>query len=781
MSARTTCPRCRTVHRVDTADAGELIRCDDCGHRFRIPRQPARRGNADDRSPRTRSPQTALVVGSVALGLLGVLFLAGVIVFVVVLGDREREAAPADPAAAESPAPVAIKADRPAAKDPATLAKIGRAGTAYVEAMLPGKRVGSGTAFCVDRAGLFVTNEHVVRTATRIQLILNPATPTQRVLPARVTRVDRAQDLALLQAEDSDAEPLTLGPSADLTELQPLVAFGFPFGRALATDGYPAVTVNSLKVSSLRRVGGELYRIQLDGALNPGHSGGPVLDEFGRVVGVVVGGIPGSGLSEAIPAAAVKRFLAASGDAPAEVAGPPPPPPILPDLRPKSAPPSAKRPAAPLPPVPAELPAPGAIAADRVEVRLPSIAERLCVGGAGRYIVLHIPKERKLAVFDASEGKVSRYLPAAEDTVLIAAGQDKLFVVLPSASAIQRWDLRTGEREVTAPLALKNGTPAGMVMGSASRGPLFVIERGGIGRGGMLFLDPVTFRPADYDEDDRRVGLRRFGPDDFSRASADGTVFTSWSPGTSPQGFNTLRLTGRTIRYHYDHVSVGHLTPSADGKVVYTARGAFTPEAKPLDGADARGNREDYLIPSAHGDYYLRIPLGPRGGAGRERRGPATLHMAGDQRPLVTIPDLPVPTSANAWDREKIGLDQRLHFIPSAKILVALAPSNDHLIVYKLDLDEALEKSGVDFLLVTSTPVGAARRGGEYAYQIQVKSKKGGVKYKPESGPPGMAVDGAGRLTWRVPVAGEPEVQVLLTIADAAGQEIFHTFRIAVD
>ncbi|HKB02515.1 MAG TPA: serine protease [Gemmataceae bacterium] len=676
--------------------------------------------------------------------------------------------------------PVAIEAGRPAAKDPATLARIGRAGTAYVEVMLPGKRVGSGTAFCVDRNGLFVTNEHVVRTAARIQLVLNPTTAKQRVLPARVTRVDRAGDLAILQAEDSDAEPLALGPSADLTDLQPLVAFGFPFGRALATDGYPAVTVNSLKVSSLRRVGGELYRIQLDGALNPGHSGGPVLDEFGRVVGVVVGGIPGSGLCEAIPAAALKRFLAASDDAGAQVAAPPPPA-LPPEFRPKPAAPPAKRPAAPSPAVPAELPAPGALAGDRVEVRLPSIVERLCVGGAGRYIVLHLPKERKLAVFDATEGKVSRYLPAAEDSVLIAAGQDKLFVILPNASAIQRWDFRTGERDVTAPLALKNGTPAWMVMGSASRGPLLIVERGGIGRGGLVFLDPVTFRPADYDDDERRGGLRRFGPDDFGRASADGTVFTSWSPGTSPQGFTTLRLTGRTIRHQYDHVSVGHLTPSPDGKVVYTARGAFTPEAKALDGGDARGNREDYLIPSAHGNYYLRVPLGSRGGAGREQRGPATLHMAGDQRPLVTIPDLPVPANANPWDREKIGLDQRLHFIPSAKMLVALAPANDHLIVYKLDLDEALEKSGVDYLLVTSTPVGAARRGGEYVYQIQVKSKKGGVKYKLESGPPGMTVEGTGRLTWRVPAAGESEVQVLLTISDAVGQEIFHTFRIAVD
>lgn len=116
-------------------------------------------------------------------------------------------------------------------------------------------------------------------------------------------------DPTLLQTAEGGFESLDLGDSDALTELQPVVAFGFPFGRELATEGYPAVTVNALKISALRRTNGSLWRIQLDGALNPGTSGCPVLDEYGSVIGVVASGKPGSGLALAIPVNVVWAFL----------------------------------------------------------------------------------------------------------------------------------------------------------------------------------------------------------------------------------------------------------------------------------------------------------------------------------------------------------------------------------------------------------------------------------------------------------------------------------------
>src|SRR5262249_22484815 len=97
------------------------------------------------------------------------------------------------------------------------------------------------------------------------------------------------------------------------------------------------------------------------------------------------------------------------------------------------------------------------------------------------------------------------------------------------------------------------------------------------------------------------------------------------------------------------------------------------------------------------------------------------------------------------------------------------------------DVDEALEKSGIDYLLVTSPPPLTARKGADYTYQLVVKSKKGGVRYRLDSGPAGMTIGTDGKLTWSVPAAraqGDPSV--IVTVSDATGQECVHSFTLSV-
>src|SRR5205814_2075662 len=104
---------------------------------------------------------------------------------------------------------------------------------------------------------------------------------------ATVVRADKDRDLALLRAEKVNGLPtLALGSMDDVTELMDVYAFGFPFGRLLSPNmkDYPAVSANAGSVTALRRKEGALDHIQLDVALNPGNSGGPLVDEKGQVV-----------------------------------------------------------------------------------------------------------------------------------------------------------------------------------------------------------------------------------------------------------------------------------------------------------------------------------------------------------------------------------------------------------------------------------------------------------------------------------------------------------------
>src|SRR5207244_3136932 len=106
------------------------------------------------------------------------------------------------------------------------------------------------------------------------------------------------------------------------------------------------------------------------------------------------------------------------------------------------------------------------------KVALPGAVEQLVVGGGGRYIILHLPSKRQLAVFDANEARVVKYLPLAEDAVKIAAGKDKLFVVLLKNNLIVRYNLRTFEKEVTAQFPVPGAEIFVALMGSHSHGPL---------------------------------------------------------------------------------------------------------------------------------------------------------------------------------------------------------------------------------------------------------------------------------------------------------------------
>lgn len=187
----------------------------------------------------------------------------------------------------------------------------GKSATALV--LLPGNQ-GTGTAFCIDERGYFITNQHVIAKLGKrsLTLVMNPATHEEVTFKAYVLDIDREADLALLRADLGEHKPgvLKIEAKREPVETQQLIAFGFPFGRQLAfNNDFPAVSVNLGRVTSLRKSDGELEAIQTDTTLNFGNSGGPMLNTDGNVAGVVVSGLQGTGVNFAIPASKVQQFL----------------------------------------------------------------------------------------------------------------------------------------------------------------------------------------------------------------------------------------------------------------------------------------------------------------------------------------------------------------------------------------------------------------------------------------------------------------------------------------
>jgi hypothetical protein len=194
-------------------------------------------------------------------------------------------------------------ADEPLSRVP--IARLGKAATALVEVKTQ-RGQGTGSAFCIHRDGWFVTNAHVAQ--GEITVVLNAGLKTEKSYLAHVVRSDAEQDLALLRVDGVKSCPvLALGTDEGLEELAEVVAFGYPFGTSLRE-----ISINPGPITALRHdKDGQLLRIQLAAALNPGNSGGPVLDRTGKVIGVSVSKVRGADqVNFAIPVSVVSRFLA---------------------------------------------------------------------------------------------------------------------------------------------------------------------------------------------------------------------------------------------------------------------------------------------------------------------------------------------------------------------------------------------------------------------------------------------------------------------------------------
>lgn len=205
-----------------------------------------------------------------------------------------------------------------------------KAATVYIK-VDAGDMSGSGSGFFIGvdpsgKSALVATNHHVIEHALRRRLGTDDVSESRAKKPvitcvfnsgvagqewssvAKVTAMDPIADLAVLRLETPRKMPKPIDPrlAPRPTETMEVRICGFPFGGLLATGSdNPNINIGNGTVSSLRLdKGGKLEQVQINGALNPGNSGGPIVDKDGRLVGIARATINpnlGSGLGFAVP------------------------------------------------------------------------------------------------------------------------------------------------------------------------------------------------------------------------------------------------------------------------------------------------------------------------------------------------------------------------------------------------------------------------------------------------------------------------------------------------
>lgn len=171
----------------------------------------------------------------------------------------------------------------------------------------PVPQQGQGSGFVLTKEGLILTNNHVIGNAQRLEVMLSD----KHKYKARVLAVDKNHDLALIKIDAPSLTPVTLSDSRNLIVGQRVYAIGNPFGLSgTMTRGIISA------IRSVRSPNGAPIEdaIQTDAAVNPGNSGGPLLNSRGEVIGITTmiasnGADQSSGIGFAIPINTARAML----------------------------------------------------------------------------------------------------------------------------------------------------------------------------------------------------------------------------------------------------------------------------------------------------------------------------------------------------------------------------------------------------------------------------------------------------------------------------------------
>lgn len=411
-------------------------------------------------------------------------------------------------------------------------------------------------------------------------------------------------------------------------------------------------------------------------------------------------------------------------------------------------------------------------------ISLPSTVDAVGRAAGGRFLLLRTPRTREIHVFDPNAGEVIQRFEVGRSDALFAGSASKLFVYNPGRvnEELERWDLTTGQKELTAARPAGVVKPDALVVGAGVDGPVYLVSVPSGGVANARELDPVTLKQRDggnhaltgwRGDDETRVHVR---------ASDDGTLLGVTTPG----GAQGVRFAPRGAPALLKLPLNGGLfptlaTPSPDGRLVFTPVGFYDVTAAPR-----KSTVTPYCLPTAHGNG-LFLSFGRD--IGRRLIDPVRVHLTADPEQWVVLPEVAVPGGFVASYTGDLPPDQRVHFWPAAGLALTIRTgeaNRQQLDARPLDVQTLLQGFERAYLVIGSEPRLWAERGREWRYRpvVWTSADEATPTVTKVDGPADLQVRN-GELVW-TPGSGSPDSSDVTLRVSAGGLSAEQKFRLAV-
>ena len=383
-------------------------------------------------------------------------------------------------------------------------------------------------------------------------------------------------------------------------------------------------------------------------------------------------------------------------------------------------------------------------------------------GANGRYLLLRIPAQQSLVVFDPNSAELMESIPLGDSNAMFAAGASKLFIYKPKSRNLSRWDLLTKKSELIKTLPPEIPLFDAIAVGAGSNGPLY-----GVSGTTLHVIDPIELTHQ------ASVSLKVpvAGTWKHMRLSDDGRVIVLIN---DQQACVIERENGDLFTYRpfLSNTPPKLASPSPDGAYIYTSRGVFksdgTPILKPAEGGYY------FTFPAAHGSMYLSLSLTERDTLSP----PLRLHVSDSRLTLarfeLTGRGIRFPTGLRPEVVGDIPPNQRVHFWPAAGLVAILATGNQRIDLIKVDVPSLLKATFLtapvnSYAVIGSDPPRWATAGKEWRYTPEIWiHPMMDIQWVLAEAPEGMRLQGRD-LVWANPRESKASTRVRLQAKNPKG------------